>query len=288
MNDRYYIGGGNVAGILGISPYRTPLDEYLTIIGEAPPPTEEKRELFKRRKSFEPVAAELFSDLTGLKIVTHNVRYRDEFLPFVAAEIDFESSDRRHGEIKTVHPYAARDWGHEGDNCPVYVTAQAMHGLGVHPRDLCYVLGMIGFDDVRVYTVERDDELIRDMRDRLSEFWHKHVLPRVPPEPKTVRDVLYLYKADLGTITEADDATYAAIERLRELKPTIDEIEQLQDRVRLYMGAAGTLTREGEVLATWKDQNMGRHLDGKALAESFPYMAECFRKERRARVLRVK
>ena len=294
-NDRYYIGGGNVAGILGISPFRTPLDEYLTIIGEAPPPTEERLAFFKRRKSFEPVAADMFREKTGLEIMLVNQRYQDVELPFVKAEIDFESSDDQNGEIKTVHPLAAKDWGRpavegeEGDdNCPIYVTAQAMHGLGVHPRDLCRVLGMIGFDDVRVYTIRRDEDLIKGIRERITEFWNVHVLPRVPPAPKTVGDVLHLFKADLGTIAEADDTTYAVIERLRELKPTIAEIKQLEERVKVFMGPAGTLTREGEILATWKDQSGGLHWEGKRLDDAHPELAAEFKKERRFRVLRLK
>lgn len=295
VNDRHYIGGANVAGILGISPFRTPLQEYMTIIGEAPPATQEQQDFFKRRKSFEPVAAEIFKEKTGLDILLVNQRYNDALLPFVKAEIDFESSDDANGEIKTCHPLAAKDWGRPAngedeasDNCPVYVTAQAMHGLGVHPRDLCRVLAMIGFDDVRVYEIHRDEELIKSLREKMAEFWHTHVLPRVPPPPKTVGDVLTLFKADLGTIAEADDATYAAIERLRELKPTTKEIVALEDRIKVFMGPAGTLTREGEILCSWKDQSMGRHIDQKALSEAHPELAEAFKKERRARVLRLK
>ena len=115
-----------------------------------------------------------------------------------------------------------------------------------------------------------------------------HVLPRVPPAPKTVGDVLHSFKADLGTIAEADDTTHAVVERLRELKPTIAEIKQLEERVKVFMGPAATLTREGEILATWKDQSGGLHWEGKRLDDAHPELAAEFKKERRFRVLRLK
>lgn len=286
--NRNYIGGANIAGILGISPFRTPLMEYMTMIGEAPPDTQERRDFFKRRKSFEPVAAEIFKEHTGLSIVNLNQRYDDPHLPFVKAEIDFESEDGANGEIKTCHPLAAKDWGDTGsDECPVYVTAQAMHGLAVRGKDLCRVLAMIGFDDVRIYEIRRDESIIKGLREHEIAFWNNHVLPRVPPPATTVGDVLTLFTQDLGSIAEADEATYAVWKRLKELKPVVKDIEELEDRLKLFMGSAATLTHEGKILATWKTQSSTRVSTTK-LREAHPDIAAQFAETSSFRVLRIK
>lgn len=292
MNDRHHIGGGNVAGILGVSPYKSPLDEYLTIIGDAEAPTRERLDFFKRRKSFEPVAAEAFTERTGLAIVGANRRVTDAEHPFIKAEIDLETEDDCNVEVKTAHPFAAREWGPEGDDaCPVFVTAQAMHGLAVTGRDLCYVLAMIGFDDVRLYRIHRDDETIRAMCAREVAFWNDHVLARVPPQPVTDSDMVKLFAKDDGSAVEANPEVAAVVDALRDRKARAKElegeIEQLETGVRLYMAEAATLTYQGRALATWKAQT-ARRLDQRALAEAHPEITETFKRASETRVLRIR
>src|SRR6185437_3579854 len=143
-----YIGGANVAGILGISPFRTPLDEYLLITGEREEVvTPEKAEFLEDRRDLEPWAAKKFTRKTGLAVVRANQRYDDAMIPWAKSEIDFEVEDGGNGETKTVHPNAVRDWGDPdaGEEPPLYVTAQAMWGLGVQPATHCYVQALVGF-----------------------------------------------------------------------------------------------------------------------------------------------
>jgi putative phage-type endonuclease len=189
-HDRGYIGGGNVAGILGLSPYKSPLDEFLVITGQADGITAERETFFERRKALEPWAAQVFAQRTGIKIVATNRRYTDGEHDFLKAEIDFETADGGNGETKTVHPLAARDWGDsESDNLPVYVTAQAMHGLMVTGRKHCWVHALIGFDDDRSYRIERDDETIAGIRAAELAFWNDNVLRMREPAPRTAEDL---------------------------------------------------------------------------------------------------
>ena len=169
---RGYVGGGNIAGILGLSPFKTPLDEYLTITGDEAEISDAQREFFDDRRDLEPWAAKKFTRRTGLAIVRTNERYDDAEFPWAKAEIDFEPEGDCNGETKTVHPNAVSAWGDPdaGDEPPLYVTAQAMWGLGVTDRQLCYVQVLIGFDDQRIYRVERDDELIAEIRRQTHDF----------------------------------------------------------------------------------------------------------------------
>lgn len=73
---RGYCGGGNIAGILGLSPFRTPLDEYLLIVNELQDElTPEKAEFFEDRREAGGVAA--VSD----QPVTEGERYASEQSP---------------------------------------------------------------------------------------------------------------------------------------------------------------------------------------------------------------
>jgi putative phage-type endonuclease len=297
MDRTGFIGSSDAAAILGISPWKTPLQLYLEKIGEAPKETEEQNLKAKTRgKRLEPYIMDMLREEHGLRIVGRNVIHHDAELPYIRAEIDAECAiegpetrefSRGSIEAKTVHPFKVKEWGDQDtDQIPVHYTAQAMHGIMVTGRDHTLFAVLIG-DDLRLYRVERDPAIIIGLRQKEIDFWNNHVLARVPPPPTTVKDVLHLFKSDLGTIAEADDAIYAAIERMREIEPMRKEYEKLKERIEVFMGAAATLTREGEILATWRSQS-SRRFDQAAFAADHPELVEQFKRTSVSRVFRLK
>lgn len=179
MSDRTkYIGGSDIAAILGISPWRTAVDLWLD---KTTPPRGDETSRVKRRGSrLEPYIADMIIEEHGLPLVARNRRYIDPKVPYFAAEIDAETADAN-VEIKTVHPFKANDWGQaDTDELPIHYVAQAQWGLGVTGRTLCHVFPLIG-DDLRHYRVERDDETIQALRDKAADFWTKYVEPKVRP-----------------------------------------------------------------------------------------------------------
>lgn len=298
MTDRTgFIGSSDAAAVLGISPWKSPYELYLEKVGEAPKQTEEQNLKAKTRgKRLEPYIMDMLKEEHGLRIVDRNVIHHDAEFPYLRAEIDAERAiegpetrEYRRGSIeaKTVHPFKVREWGAEDtDQIPVWYTAQAMHGIMCTGRDHTLFAVLIG-DDLRLYRVERDPEIIVGLRQKEIDFWNNHVLPRVPPPATTVKDVLHLFKSDLGTIAEADDVTFAAIERMRIILPNIKEFDALKERVQVFMGPAAMLTREGEILATWKGQPRTDFME-KKFKEAHPELAAQFTKAGTSRVFRLK
>jgi putative phage-type endonuclease len=261
---RGYVGGANIAGILGLSPFRTPLDEYLLIVNELQDElTPEKAEFFEDRRDLEPWLAKKFTRRTGLQVVRTNERYTDAEFPWARAEIDFETIDGCNGETKSVHPNAVGAWGDPdaGEEPPMYVTAQAMWGMGVTDKSLCYVQAMVGFDKHVVYAVHRDDELIAEIRKQAERFWKYHVLPRRPPPPVNVEDLLRLYPRGSGRAVEADTETQLAMTELHALRQRIKLLDCQKDlqefQIKAFMRDATTLTAGGIAIATWKPRSDG-------------------------------
>jgi predicted phage-related endonuclease len=191
----------------------------------------------------EPYILDMIREEHGLNIVAANERYIDSELPFLAAEIDAEYADgeaRENIEIKTVHPFKSKEWGeHETDELPLHYVAQVQHGLGVTGRNTCRVFALIG-DDLKPYVVQRDDELIRVMRERAAEFWTKYVVPKVQPpidyEAKNVLDTIKrLYPGSDGTVIDAT----AMHEHWRAVFETAKRMqahyEALQDGARAHL-----------------------------------------------------
>jgi len=292
MHERYYIGGGNIAGILGVSPFKTPLDEYHTIIGDAPEFAAETLKFFKRRKALEPYAAAMLEE-RGLTVIRQNERYTDPVYPFLRAEIDAETEGDENAEFKSVHPMAAKLWGMDGSpDLPTYVTAQAQHGLAVTGRKLCRAVAVIGFDDSRVYEIDSSPDLVLAIRAKAVKFWEDHVLPNVPPAPSTAEDVERWITPDKSQIVVAEDSAdlKADVGELlmayRHSKQAEEQFEALKDRVKLSLGAATTLFMGGKKVITWNPQVANR-VDITALKTEEPALAQRFIKPSTSRVFRV-
>ncbi len=299
MDRQKYLGSSDVAGILGISPWKTPLDVYLDKIQPRVEESDPARlRVLTRGKLMEPYVTDILSQETGVCIVARGNRYIDPELPFIAAEIDAEcvaNGDAQtliNIEIKTVSPFKAREWGEQQtDEIPVHYTAQVMHQLMVTRRDTCMLGVLIGGDDFRVYRVERDDEIIAAIRAREVEFWQR-VQEQNPPEPTSVSDIARLYGTkDSGAAIEANDqieTSYFAMRSIDEdLKRLTKAYEEHKEHLQLYMADASILTLRGSSIATWKEQSSTR-FDQKAFGAAHPDLLEQFKKSSTSRVFRLK
>lgn len=208
-----YIGGADIAAILGISPWKNVVDLWMDKI--TPPKENGYNAAAKRRGTrLEPYIRDMIVEEHGLQIVEFNQRYPDQDIPYFASEIDFEYLDEEtgqveNGEIKTVHPFKAKEWGDiNTDLLPIHYVAQVQWGLGIKRRRRCKVFALIG-DELKPYQIERDDETIEAMRMRADEFWNKYVLPKIqPPLDYQNKDIIEtlkrLYPGTDGTVIEAN------------------------------------------------------------------------------------
>lgn len=274
-----FIGGSDTAAILGISPWKSGFLLYQEKIGTfIDDPTPEKQRIFARGKRWEPVVVEMLSDEMkdrghDVKIVGRNQRYQDAECPFLAAEIDLElqiDGEVCNGEMKTVHPFAAKAWGEPGsDEIPIYYAAQVMHGLMVTKRRRCVVAALIGADDLRIHQIERDEETIAGIRAKELAFWQR-VQDRNPPDPETAEDVKWLYAKDEGGVADANDELLRLVGELHYQKVTAkhaeDAIERISTQIKLAMGNASLLMRDGRPIATWKSNRPCKKIDWRGVA----------------------
>jgi putative phage-type endonuclease len=294
---RTYLGGSDVAAVLGIDPYgKTPLTCYLAKIGELQGTIDaEKKKFLARRKRWESPIVEMLREEFDGKIVAVNQRYVDPEHDFLAAEIDFEWADAdgviQNGEIKTVSPFAFNEgagWGAAGsDEIPVHYHAQVMHGLMVTGRQTCILAAMAGLDTMVFYRIERDDETISGMREAEVSFWRDHVLAKVPPEPITMSDAMRLFNRRKGRPVELDDEAAEAFENLRLVRDKIKAFEGDQAALELLVAKFvckawsvdetlievvadnALLTHSGATLGKWA-AGKGSHLDQARLASEYP------------------
>ena len=278
MPDRkQLIGGSDVAAILGVSKWKTPFQLYQEKIGAfVEEITPEKQKVFDRGHRWEPVVIEMMVDELksrghDVEIIARNERYQDPECSFLACEIDVElriDEEELNGEIKTVHPFAAKEWGEpETDEVPIYYAAQVMHGLMIMPRRRSIIAALIGADDLRIHFMARDEETIAGIRAKEIEFWQR-IQDKNPPPPIDPEDVKWLYQRDGGTAIEADDELALLCQQLKDMKAdakALDgHIELLATKIKARMGTAATLLYRGKPLATWKNNKDSATTDWKA------------------------
>lgn len=293
LDRQTFIGSSDTAAILGISPWKTPLDVYLDKVQPRVEITDpDKLRVLNRGKRMEPYVIDLLAEETGLEIVRRGERYVDLEYDFLAAEIDAEAASGENIEIKTVSPFKAKEWGEQqSDEIPVHYAAQAMHALMITGRKICIFGVLIGADDFRIYRIERDDVTIAAIRAKEIAFW-KRVQDRDQPDPSTVSDVFRLFGThDSGTAIAANEAIQADVLALKSLKADAKSLEGLialrEDRIKLYMGDAAILSMNGTPSITWKEQQSKR-FDQTAFKAAYPDLFEQFTKVAASRVFRLK
>jgi predicted phage-related endonuclease len=299
---RKYLGGSDVAAMLGIAPptwrRNTPLALYLD--KTEPPKEDTQGRRFKTRgHRWEAVVAEmLVADLEHrghrVEVVKTNERYVDPTFDYFACEIDFEvrldgESQITNVELKTVHPYKVAEWGEEGtDEAPVWYTAQAMWGLGITGRHRCIIAPLFGADEIRTYPVDAAPDVIVDIREAGRKFWTEHVIPRVPPPPGDLLDLARLFPNDCGRTVEFGNNVEVvdAIAELREADALFDAAkvrwEAAEFIVKEAMGDAAIATIGGHKACSWKSQ-LDRRLDVTAIKTQRPDIYDKFTTEKTIR-----
>lgn len=290
---RSFLGGSDAGAILGLSPWATPYEVWLEKTSEQPVPEDPKKaRFFARRKRQEPVVLEMLADEKGIQAASINTRAFHPDHPFLSCEIDAIANDGLEIEIKTVHPFMAKEWGAEDtDEIPPHYTAQALHGLMVTGQKRRLVAALIGVDDLRVYMVERDDVTVASMLMHELAFW-KMVRERTPPPAVKLSDVEKLYGVDTGQVLAIDDNVEVidALARIRHIKSEIKALDGSLDEQELivkgFMKDAAVLTLGGKKACSWKSQVANR-IDTTALREQEPAIAERFTKPTPSRVFRI-
>jgi putative phage-type endonuclease len=261
------IGGSDVAAILGLSPWRTPVQVWLDKTGQAEDQPESAA-MHWGNVLEEPIAQE-YAASTGRGVIRWPKTIRHPSLPFLA-NVDrlvvgwkpiIEIEDAERGlECKTAGgPFAAEPWA---DGVPMYYVSQCQWYMGITHLPRWDVAALIGGSDFRIYEMAADPDLQGELHTRCLDWWQRYVLGNTPPPAVDLEDVKPLYRKSRGTPVTATDEIHAKLLSLRGVRAEASELTALGDRLQMevcdYMKDADTLTgSDGERLATWKTTKAG-------------------------------
>lgn len=263
------IGGSDIAAILGMSKWRTPLDVYLDKRGESAP--QDENEAMHWGNVHEAAIRAHYEAVTG-RTVTVPGMIRGEAASNVA-NLDGITNDGRILEIKTAR--YPDGWGEPGtDQVPMHYLLQVQWYMFITGLQVADVAVLIGGNEFRLYEVPADSELQATMEEAAADFW-QCVVNGTPPAPVSLSEVQQFYGAKSEpTAVEAGADTLAAHSELLDLKAQISELEarelELKAALMIFMGESDTLTENGRTIATWKMSSGRKSFDAAALKTAHP------------------
>ena len=284
------IGGSEAGAICGFNPYCTAMEVYYDKTSEEIADID--NESMRQGRELEEYVAKRFMEETGKKVRRANAMFYDEKNPFMFADVDRMIVGENAGlECKTASPFMAEYW--EGDKVPLSYQMQSYHYMSVCNADAWYVAVLIYGREFKVYKLERDEEIIANLIQLEKDFWEKHVLKRVMPDPdgsKLADSVIAEYfKESTGVVIPLqgfDDK----LKRREELVALLDKMEaekrQIEQELKIYMGDAEKA--ENRLFrVSWKAVVSNR-LDTKALQEQEPEVYQKYLKPTSSRRFTVK
>lgn len=264
------IGGSDVAALLGLSKWRTPLDVYNSKVEE---PEETDNASMEWGRRLEPVIREKYAEAVGMEVSIPGVMYQHPEHDFMIADVDGIREDGRIVEIKTAR--TQQGWGEEGtDEIPDYYKTQVQHYMTVLGASSCDVAVLIGASDFRIYTVESDPELEALLIEAEADFWHNHVEPQLPPPPMTLDEMKVAFPISKKASVECSDEIFNHVEALALTQEKIKELKEKEEAhkaiIQGAMGEADTLSHLGQVICTWKSVKPKVSIDTATLKAKMP------------------
>lgn len=268
---RHGIGGSDVAPILGLSKWATPLDVYLAKIGEAP--EIEETEVMRWGNLLEPVVRDEYARRTGREVDVPVGPISNPKYPFAIANLDGLTRCGRVVEVKTAR--SGDGWGEEGSGqVPDAYALQVQHYLLVTGAEVADVAVLIGGSDFRIYTLEADHALHEMLVEAEAAFWTR-VERREPPDPVSYEEAVRRFTKGTAGEVEADELLASEIAQLVRVRAEMKTLEEEESRVKaaiaMALGDRGdTLTYQGRVLATWKLAKGRKSFDAKRFEAEHP------------------
>lgn len=273
------IGGSDVAAIIGLSPWTTPLDIYEQKLGIALP--SEETEAMYWGTALEPAIRQAYSDKTGYLVKKPETAFVHPKYSFMRANLDgIVLNDNRIAEFKTAS--TSKGWGEPGtDEIPDYYLTQVQHYMAVTDRPVCDVAVLVAGRDFSIYTVEADKELQEQLIEIEAEFWQK-VEKRTPPEPTNYEEFQKIRKQrfpETGSI-EADSEVIEIVKQYldadAEEKAITERISGLKQKIAELLGDNNAFTLNGKKLVSWRRGATCKRLNQASLKTKYPQIFEEF------------
>lgn len=282
------IGSSDAGTAVGLNPYQSPLELWMIKTGRDAglpkiDPNDETSPTYWG-SLLEPIVAAHYTRRTGNRVRKINavLQHPDPDKSWMLANIDREvtgAPDVQILECKTAGEFGVRLWR---DGVPEYIVCQVQHQLAVTGKAAADVCVLVCGQEIRIYRITRDDELIARLIELERQFWHYVETDTPPPaDGSESADMALrcLYPHDSGnhldftTDTEMS-ALFADLVNLRaDIESREDLATLLTQQIQQRLEDASTASFDsGRV--SWKRSKDSKRLDVEKLLLDQPGLLE--------------
>ena len=282
------IGGSDASSILNLNPYKSSVNVYMDKIDEnIEIKTNMKMILGEKLEEF---VAKEFCNQTGKKVRNLNGMLRNHKYPYAIANLDkVVVSENAFLECVVTNSYCKKEWSEE---VPIHYQIQCYHYMAVTGASHCYVCALIGNEDIKIYKLDRDQELIDYIMEKEEEFWKKYILGDDIPLPDGSDDYSKFLKNRYKNIDEKPLNLFIESKKLSKLDTLNDMLKEIKlEKGKIEQEIQANMKDHevafiGDRKITWKWQSRTT-IDSKRLKEDYPDIVKGYMKTTETRVFKV-
>lgn len=272
------IGGSDVASIMGLNKYSSPLSVWLIKTGREPSPDLSDNQAVEWGTRLEDVVADKFAEEhPELQVRRRNAMLVSTERPWAFANLDRWVTDGKGNvgilEVKTVGMRRAADW-----DCgvPLYYLTQVAHYMSVTGYQYAWVAVLIGGQEFREYYIERDEADIKAVNEAVDTFWHDFVETNTAPalignEPEA-NALLHQHEEPNQEMIPMLDSDVSMLDEYQDIKRQIDELKTkktlIENQIKELIGDNKGIETETRRV-TWV-RSTRSSFDKKAFDEAHP------------------
>ena len=254
MSRRDYIGGSDIAAVMGVSRWKTPLQLWAEKTGAVEPEDISQKEYVEMGHELEETVARLFTKRTGKKVRRAPKNYTSKDYEFMRCQVDrlVEGTDELL-EAKTASLWKEKEW--EGEEIPIEYILQVQWQLMITGRAVAHIAVLIGGQKFVYKQLAADFELFDKMEQAAIIFWNmvkENIAPVAQAEDNTF--IVNLFPNAGNNIREASQDVTEAIAQIQLTKAEIITLEkvkkELEAKLKAIIGDAQGI-RTPEYTAKW-------------------------------------
>ena len=258
------IGASEVSVLFNLNDYMTPYKLWAIKTGMIEPDDLSDNDAVWWGCELEDVIAKRYSHETWETLENLNITKICPESEYLFATPDrFVSVKNKLVEIKTAS-YNPDKWGEKfTSQVPMAYQLQCQTQMACCPGydSVDLVVFFWQTRGIQIYTVNRDEEMIKSIVNTVNRFWAHHVLANVAPELFNADDVKLCYPKDNSEFLEATPIEVDSYIKLNNIRKDLKELEanalKYKNDLIVMMGANTGITHNGDILCTYKADKRG-------------------------------
>ncbi len=266
-----YIGGSDAAAVVGLNSWVSPYSLWAEKTGKTP--AFEGNLATEVGAYLEDFVAKKFEAETGKKVRKRNQSFFNSDYPFAIGNIDREIVGEDAGlEIKTTNSLNLKKF--KDGEYPANYYVQCVHYMAITGKKRWYLAVLIGNNEFKHFTIERNEEEIAALMGAEAEFY-EYIKNNTPPPVDGTQATTEAIKSIYENSNEAFVDLFgfsAELEQYISYKKQIKALEVLRDeatnRIKAFMGESESGESE-RFKISWKTQSK-RTFDVDKFKEAYP------------------